>query len=587
MGKNAIFRSRSRFRLAPLSRRSRYTISSSRRRPIFSGGPRSGVARWTRTPQAKLALMAVVLLGLLWSGRNYREARYEEESRAAGAELQRLASLYLDVSHAREELRRRADAMAARFFPRAASAPPPAAPAATLPTATLPNATLPNAVTPTVAPPAASSPPALQLAAVPAVPAGFAMTPTLLPENASADAGPAPAEEMVVEDGPVEQTVEVQKGDTLLSLLLAAGVARAQAHNAVTALRNVFPPRGLQPGQEIKISLNAGDSDSSDPDASAMELLGLKLQPSVERDVTLTRDVSGGFVAATVAKPLSVMTSRGAGVVDSSLFEAGQDGGVPLPVMNEMIKALSYDIDFQRDIQPGDSFEVIYERYQDSEGNFAKPGNILYAGMRTGGKLTEFYRYAPQGGSPDFYGPDGTTIRKALLRTPVEVAHITSGFGMRMHPLLGFSLMHKGVDFGAPVGTPIFAAGDGTIVKIGGYGSYGNYILVRHNNQFSTAYAHLSRFGKGLSTGSHVRQGQVIGFVGTTGRSTGPHLHFEVIKNGTQINPLAGNLPLGQKLEGKDLARFRTAKAIVDRMRQTLGGPVLVASDGRKPVVTH
>jgi murein DD-endopeptidase MepM/ murein hydrolase activator NlpD len=528
--------------------------------------------------------MAAVLVGLLWSGRNYREARYEEESRAASAELQRLAQLYLDVGHARDELRRRADAMAARFFPSAAAPAPAGTPPSTPASIQLAAATPPAPAAP-AAP--SSEPTPATAAAVPAAPAGFAMTPTLLTETTTADSRPAPADETVVEDGPVEQTVEVQKGDTLLSLLLAAGVARAQAHDAVTALRNVFPARGLQPGQEIKISLNAGDSDSSDPDASAMELLGLKLQPSVERDVTLTRDVSGGFVAATVAKPLSIMTSRGAGVINSSLFEAGQDGGVPLPVMNEMIKAFSYDIDFQRDIQPGDSFEVVYERYQDSEGNFAKPGNILYAAMRTGGKLTEFYRYAPQGGTPDFYAPDGTTIKKALLRTPVEVAHITSGFGMRMHPLLGFSMMHKGVDFGAPQGTPIFAAGDGTIVKIGGYGSYGNYIQVRHNGQFSTAYAHLSRFGGGLSTGSHVRQGQVIGYVGATGRATGPHLHFEVIKNGVQINPLAGNLPLGQKLEGKDLARFRTAKAIVDRMRQTLGGPVLVASDGRKPAVTH
>lgn len=571
MGKNKLFRSRSRYRIAPLSRRST-TFRSSRRPLVFSAGSRVGAVRWSRTPQARFALMAVVLVGLVWSGRNYREARYEEESRAASAELQRLAQLYLDVGHAREELRRRADAMAARFFPRA-DLPATASPAAPGPSA------------PASLSPARTAPP----------PVGLAMTPTLLPEPAAAPvaaapagaAARAPADEPVVEDGPVEQTVEVQKGDTLLSLLLDAGVARAQAHDAVAALRNVFPPRGLQPGQEIKISLNAGDSDSADPDTSAMDLLGLKLQPSVEKDVTLTRNVSGGFVAATVAKPLSIMTSRGAGVISSSLFEAGQDGGVPLPVMNEMIKAFSYDVDFQRDLQPGDSYEVIYERYQDSEGNFAKPGNILYAALRLGGKVTEFYRYAPQGGTPDVYGPDGTSIKKALLRTPVDVVHITSGFGMRMHPLLGFSLMHKGVDFGAPSGTPIFAAGDGTIVKIGGYGSYGNYIQVRHNNQFSTAYAHLSRFGRGLSTGSKVKQGQVIGYVGATGRATGPHLHFEVIKNGTQINPLSVNLPMGQKLEGKDLARFRAAKAIIDRMRQTLGGPVLVASGGKDAKLTQ
>jgi murein DD-endopeptidase MepM/ murein hydrolase activator NlpD len=561
--------------LAPLPRRFTSRTLSPRGRLIFAAAPRSGAARWSRSPQ-RLAMMALVLLGLLWSGRNYREARYEEESRAASAELQRLAQLYLDVGHARDELRRRADAMASRFFPRVAA--PAAAPAEA---AAAPSA--PAAV------PAATATATAAAAAVTVVPVtapvGLAMSPTLPPETATASA--APADEPVVEDGPVEQVVEVQKGDTLLSLLLDAGVTRTQAHDAVTALRTVFPPRGLQPGQEIKISLNAGDPDSSDPDASAMDLLGLKLQPSVERDVTLTRNVGGGFVAAAVAKPLSVITARGAGVISSSLFEAGQDDGVPLPVMNEMIKAFSYDVDFQRDLQPGDSYEVVYERYQDSEGNFAKPGNILYAALRLSGKVTEFYRYAPQGGTPDFYGPDGTSIKKALLRTPVEVAHITSGFGMRKHPLLGFSMMHKGVDFGAPPGTPIFAAGDGTIVKIGGYGSYGNYVQVRHNNRLSTAYAHLSRFGGGLSTGSRVRQGQVIGYVGATGQATGPHLHFEVIRDGVQINPLSVNLPMGQRLEGKDLARFGTAKAIIDRMRQTLGGPVLVATGDGKPATTH
>ncbi len=219
---------------------------------------------------------------------------------------------------------------------------------------------------------------------------------------------------------------------------------------------------------------------------------------------------------------------RSAGSIDSSLFEAGQDEGVPVPVMSDVIHALSYDVDFQRDIQPGDQFEVVYERYQDAEGNFAKPGNVLYASLRLRGKLIEFYRFKPNDGVADFYGPDGTSIKKALLRTPVDVVHVTSGFGMRRNPILGFSMMHRGVDFAAPVGTPIFAAGDGAIVRIGGYGDYGNYIQIRHNNQFATAYAHVSRFAPGLSTGARGHQGQVIAYVGTTGRSTGPHLHFEV-----------------------------------------------------------
>ena len=518
---------------------------------VFEPPPRSGIGHWSRTPQARIAITAVMLMALLWWGSNYRSARHDEESRAASAELQRLTLLYLDIGSARDELRRRANAMAARFF---ADSPP-----------------LPVALTQPTPAKAAVNPPTHMVAA--------AIEPA--PQPAAALVPVALGDETVVEDGPAEQTVEVQKGDTLLDVLLNAGVTQAQAHDAVDALKTVFPARGLMPGQQIKLKLNTDETADTESASSAMDLIGLKLQPTVGQDVTLTRGLGGGFVAATVSRPLTVATMRGAGSIDSSLFEAGQDEGVPVPVMSDVIHALSYDVDFQRDIQPGDQFEIVYERYQDAEGNFAKPGNVLYASLRLRGKLIEFYRFKPKDGVADFYGPDGTSIKKALLRTPVDVVHVTSGFGMRRNPILGFSMMHRGVDFAAPVGTPIFAAGDGAIVRIGGYGDYGNYIQIRHNNQFATAYAHLSRFAPGLSTGARVHQGQVIAYVGTTGRSTGPHLHFEVLRDGTQINPLSNNLPMGDKLQGKDADAFRNARATIDRLRQTMAGPVLVASGGR------
>jgi murein DD-endopeptidase MepM/ murein hydrolase activator NlpD len=517
---------------------------------VFEPPPRSGLGHWSRTPQARIAVSAVMVMALLWWGVNHQTLRRDQESRTASAELERLTLLYLDIGSARDELRRRANAVAARFF---AAAPP------------LPSAPLAHGSAATTLPPPAS-----------------ALAPDHPREPLLAlAAATAPVEETLIEDGPAEQTVEVQKGDTLLDLLLNAGVAQAQAHDAVDALKTVFPARGLMPGQEIKLKLNTDDSAETDATAPTMDLIGLKLQPTVGQDVTLTRGLGGGFVAATINRPLTVMTTRSAGAIDSSLFEAGQDEGVPVPVMSDVIHAFSYDVDFQRDIQPGDRFEVVYERYQDAEGNFAKPGNVLYASLRLRGKLIEFYRFKPKDGSADYYGPDGASIKKALLRTPVDVVHVTSGFGMRRHPIMGFSMMHRGVDFAAPVGTPIFAAGDGAIVRIGGYGDYGNYVQIRHNNQFATAYAHISRFAPGLSTGSRVHQGQVIAYVGTTGRSTGPHLHFEVLRGGTQINPLSVNLPMGDKLMGKDADNFRSVRATIDRLRQNLAGPVLVASGAR------
>jgi len=182
----------------------------------------------------------------------------------------------------------------------------------------------------------------------------------------------------------------------------------------------------------------------------------------------------------------------------------------------------------------------------------------------------EVYRFTPSDGRTDYFKPNGESIRRALLRTPIDGARISSGFGMRKHPILGYSRMHKGIDFAAPTGTPIFAAGDGVITQIGRNGGYGNYIRIRHNSRYSTAYAHISRFAKGIRKGSRVRQGQVIAYVGSTGRSTGPHLHYEVLVEGKQTNPRSIKLPTGQILEGEDLKAFQAAKTEIDRLRNGL-----------------
>jgi murein DD-endopeptidase MepM/ murein hydrolase activator NlpD len=270
--------------------------------------------------------------------------------------------------------------------------------------------------------------------------------------------------------------------------------------------------------------------------------------------------------------------ARAAGSIQSSLFEAGQADGVPIEVMGEIIHAFSYDVDFQRDIQPGDSYEILYERYADGAGNLAKTGDILFASLTLSGRKLALYRYTTADGRTDWFNPKGDSVRKALLRTPVDGAKITSGFGMRMHPILGYSLMHKGVDFGAPIGTPIYAAGDGKIQQIGPFSGYGNYIRIKHTAQYATAYGHISRFAGGLRVGSRVSQGQVIAYVGMTGRATGPHLHFEVILNGKQINPQSIKLPAGEKLRGKELKTYLALVANIDKQRQNLAQSGAVAS---------
>ena len=373
------------------------------------------------------------------------------------------------------------------------------------------------------------------------------------------DTGPEPSEEVAEEESPAEQrVVMVRRGDTLLDLLLSAGIARAEAHEAVSALRSVFNPRDLKPGLEITLTLgspNTGEQPS---------LLGASFAANAERDIALSRDSDGRFTALRRNKDLQRELIRAHGTVRSSLFEAASTSGLPGAIMVEMIRALSYDIDFQRDVQPGDTFDVVFERFRDEDGRFAKDGDVIYGALTLSGVKRNIYRYVHSDGTTGYYNEKGESVRKALLRTPIDGARLTSGFGERMHPILGYSAAHKGADFGAPQGTPVQAAGDGVVELIGWQGAYGQYIRIRHNAEYATAYAHLSRYAGGVRQGDRVRQGQVIGYVGTTGRSTGPHLHYEVIRRGTQINPIAVQLPTVRKLEGEDLIQFRTVKAETD-----------------------
>jgi len=304
--------------------------------------------------------------------------------------------------------------------------------------------------------------------------------------------------------------------------------------------------------------------------------MSLSFEPDVTKNVKLTRSDAGDFVAAAVDKPTVEENRRAAGIIDSSLFDAAQEAGVPMPVVASLIKTFSFDVDFQRDIQDGDAFEVLYERTENDAGEFVKSGNILFASLTLSGKNIPIY-YFERDGEGEYFTPSGEAIRKSLLRTPVDGARITSGFGMRMHPVLGFSKMHKGIDFGAPIGTPIYAAGSGTIAEIGKKGSYGNYIRIRHNGQYQTAYAHMSRFAKGLVKGEKVKQGEVIGYVGATGRATGPHLHYEILVDGSQVNPGKVKTTASNKLAGKELKAFQAQMAKIDADRKNQAQQQLIA----------
>lgn len=382
---------------------------------------------------------------------------------------------------------------------------------------------------------------------------------------------PAPEPELWLESLPAVlrngvdiETVKLRTGDTLQDVLLRTGIDGSTATDISNALYTVFNPKKLRAGQELELEYNAIVVDGETP----LEKIALEINPG--HKVAVARQQDGSFSAREIRMATRREFVRAEGTIESSLFEAAAKEGVPQDVMSAIVKLFSYDVDFQRDIQKGDRFSVLYERTVTEDGRTVNNMDIAYAAMNVGGQPLKLYAFDHPDGGVEYYNEKGEGIRKALMRTPINGARLTSSFGKRRHPILGYSLMHRGSDFGAPTGTPIMAAGDGVIEKAGPNGAYGNYIRLRHSGEFSTAYAHLSRFGAGVAAGKRVRQGQIIGYVGTTGRSTGPHLHFEILRNGAQVNPVTVKLQGAQKLEGNLLTAFRNKVSEADRRYATV-----------------
>jgi murein DD-endopeptidase MepM/ murein hydrolase activator NlpD len=376
------------------------------------------------------------------------------------------------------------------------------------------------------------------------------------------------------------QTVElrVHSGDTLIALLSSVGATLADAHAAARALEPVFHPREIRPGWKLQVTLNPQESPGQ------VALQSVAFRPSVERDVEVFRtsvDGDARFMAHTLDRNLHRESKLSSGTIEDSLFNAGADAGVPHDLLLATIRTLSFDVDFQRDIRAGDQFELFYDTFRDDDGVVAKSGEVNFAKLILSGKELRYYRFTPSSGVTDLFSAEGKSIRKALLQTPVDATRISSNFGMRRHPILGYSTLHRGVDFAAAAGTPIQAAGNGTIVSAGPLGSYGNYVRIRHDANYSTAYAHLKKFAGGIRKNVRVRQGDIIGYVGATGRATGPHLHYEVLRDNRQVNPRGLRLPSGEALAGDDLKRFKAHQLEIDDQRTGHQPPSLLASVAR------
>ncbi len=383
----------------------------------------------------------------------------------------------------------------------------------------------------------------------------------------------------------------VKKGDTVTSILRDQGATPDEAKAIATTLGPRGRDGGLKEGQKLRILM-----------APATPAPGSRLQPyrvivandtSVEAVAALS-DL-GKYVAVDVQSMNTVTETAdnsddddddGTGVrLYQSIYETALRNKVPATVIEDMIRIYSYDVDFQRKVQPGDSFDVFYAG-EDEGATITEKTEVLFAALTVGGETKKYYRFqTPDDSVVDYYDETGKSAKKFLVRKPVNNAIMRSGFGGRRHPILGYVKMHTGVDWATAYGTPIFASGNGVVEKVGPEGGYGKYVRLKHNNGYETAYGHMSAFAKGMEVGKRVRQGQVIGFVGSTGQSTGPHVHYEILVNGRFVDPMRVKLPRGRSLEGPVMASFEKERDRLDAQMSNRGNGARVSeATGSAPV---
>ncbi|MEM9168390.1 MAG: peptidoglycan DD-metalloendopeptidase family protein [Pseudomonadota bacterium] len=409
---------------------------------------------------------------------------------------------------------------------------------------------------------------------------GFARPPIFPLSDVTPDRAPSPALAVALaEDLPIDaehRTVRIAKGETFADALRRAGVAARDRHAAAVAVGRFVNLRRLRPDAQFDLrlapprqTLFQHASLGSGPEN---RLLTLTWRIEPEKELDLVRD-GAGFVAQD--RPVKIVTRRQTvrGRIDGSLFASARAAGAPVEIVGKLANVFAYDIDFQRDIFGGDEFEAVYEMRFDETGAVVGAGEILFGRLkwRGGSKEKEYFRFRNADGRFDYFDRAGQSAKRLLMKTPIDGARLSSGFGLRRHPILGYKKAHKGIDFAARRGTPVYAAGDGVVLRADRYGSFGNYVKIKHANGYETAYAHLNGFRKGVRKGTRVNQGDVIGYVGTTGRSTGPHLHYEVHLNGRAVNPQRLKMATGVKLEQADLAGFSVLRDEIDALRAPEG----------------
>lgn len=356
-----------------------------------------------------------------------------------------------------------------------------------------------------------------------------------------------------------KKKININKGESLNITLLNNGVSQKEVYEVSKILRKYISLKKINTNQFFEVLINNTSKKIIRLTINLDNITSLHIFKKNDR-----------FIANKIEKVLFKKTTLAEGLIKSSLFQAAKKEKIDPEVIIDFARIFGFEIDFQRDIRKNDIFQIVYDKYVDDDGELQKNGEIIYAYMKNKEREIALYRFQDKRGIVGYYRTNGKSIEKALMKTPINGARLSSRFGMRKHPILGYNKMHRGTDFAAPKGTPIMASGSGIIEAAKWNGAYGKYIRIRHNSKYKTAYAHLNSYARGVKRGAKVRQGQIIGYVGNTGRSTGPHLHYEVIVNGKRKNSQRLKLPSGRTLRGSDREKFEMSRIRIDVMRSNL-----------------
>ena len=349
----------------------------------------------------------------------------------------------------------------------------------------------------------------------------------------------------------------VAPGETFNSILESYSIQNDEINEIKKKVSKEFNLNKLNTNQKIKFTL----------DQTTNLIKEFIFQISNTEKIYLKRDTkTEEFNKEILVTKLKKNVVYKENIILQSLYKSAMDQKIPVNTVIEFARIYGFQVDFQRDIRKQDSFQIMYEVLLDDKGKLIETGNILYANLKLSGEDNSLY-YFDKNGSEGHFDKNGKSIQKALMKTPINGARLSSSFGMRKHPIDGFNKMHRGTDFAAPMGTPIMASGNGVIKKAGWCGGGGNCVVIKHNSTYQTIYAHMSKFAKGIRSGVRVKQGQTVGYVGSTGKSTGPHLHYEVVINGKKINSQTLKLPSGKILKGDDRILFETKKIKLDVLK--------------------